>query len=172
MRIRKGFRWSSILAFGIVLCVLLGGFGLLASSADAQTKKSRKTQHTTVRRSKSVHARTASLKKKKRYYRRSRRVRGQKAPTAERISEIQSALAKDGSFTGDPNGKWDSATTDAMKRFQAGHGLNPTGKLDALSLQRLGLGSATAGLAPPEPHARTTQTMSDNLPDQGNTRRQ
>jgi peptidoglycan hydrolase-like protein with peptidoglycan-binding domain len=78
-----------------------------------------------------------------------RRERGQKAPAPERISEIQSALAKDGSFSGKPSGKWDSDTIDAMKKFQESHGLNPSGKLDAKTLQKLGLGSQTAGLAPP-----------------------
>ncbi len=80
-----------------------------------------------------------------------RRERGQKAPTSDRISEIQQALAKDGSFTGTPNGKWDNSTVEAMRKFQAGHGLNPSGKLDALTLQRLGLGSQTAGVAAPMP---------------------
>jgi peptidoglycan hydrolase-like protein with peptidoglycan-binding domain len=80
-----------------------------------------------------------------------RRERGQTAPAPERISEIQQALAKDGSFTGTPSGKWDDSTVEAMKKFQAGHGLSPTGKLDALSLQKLGLGSQTAGVAAPMP---------------------
>jgi peptidoglycan hydrolase-like protein with peptidoglycan-binding domain len=80
-----------------------------------------------------------------------RRERGQQAPAPERISEIQQALAKDGSFTGVPNGKWDDSTADAMRKFQGSHGLNPTGKLDALSLQKLGLGSQTAGIAAPMP---------------------
>ena len=83
--------------------------------------------------------------------RHSRRQPGQKAPTSDRVSEIQTALAKDGSFNGTANGKWDDDTTGAMRKFQAAHGLNPTGKLDALTLQKLGLGSQTAGLAAPTP---------------------
>src|SRR5271168_5070623 len=43
-----------------------------------------------------------------------RRQPGQKAPAPDRISEIQTALAKDGSFSANPNGKWDPATVDAM----------------------------------------------------------
>jgi len=80
-----------------------------------------------------------------------RRERGQTAPAPERISEIQQALAKDGSFTGTPNGKWDDSTAEAMRKFQGSHGLNPSGKLDALTLQKLGLGSQTAGIAAPMP---------------------
>lgn len=75
--------------------------------------------------------------------------RGQTAPTPDRISEIQQALGKDGSFTATPNGKWDDATVEAIKRFQTAKGLNPSGKLDAPTLQKLGLGSQTAGVAAP-----------------------
>ncbi len=80
-----------------------------------------------------------------------RRERGQKAPTKDRIQEIQAALAREGAYQGEPNGKWDAASIEAMKRFQASHGLNPTGKLDAPSLQKLGLGSEIAGRAAPRP---------------------
>jgi len=83
--------------------------------------------------------------------RHSKKVKGQAAPTPERISEIQEALAKKGVFAGTPTGKWDDSTADAMKQFQSAHGLTPTGKLDALTLQKLGLGSETAGLAAPTP---------------------
>jgi len=60
-------------------------------------------------------------------------------------------LAKDGSYGGKPNGKWDDSTVDAMKKFQVSHGLNPSGKLDAKTLQHLGLGSQTTGVAAPQP---------------------
>jgi peptidoglycan hydrolase-like protein with peptidoglycan-binding domain len=78
------------------------------------------------------------------------------APTPERISEIQQALAKNGAFAGEPSGKWDDSTVDAMRKYQTAHGLNPTGKLDALTLRQLGLGSPTAGVAPPTPMVRTS----------------
>ena len=55
---------------------------------------------------------------------RSRKDLGQKAPTTERVSEIQQALAKDGSYSGTPNGQWDGSTVDAMRKFQSTHGLN------------------------------------------------
>jgi peptidoglycan hydrolase-like protein with peptidoglycan-binding domain len=78
-----------------------------------------------------------------------RKERGQTAPTGDRISEIQQALSKNGSFSGTANGKWDDPTVQAMKKFQGAHGLNPSGKLDAPTLQKLGLGSQTAGVAAP-----------------------
>lgn len=72
-------------------------------------------------------------------------------PSSNRIDQIQQALARDGFYPGDPSGRWDSQTTDAMKGFQQAHGLSPTGKIDATTLQELGLGSDIAGLAPPRP---------------------
>jgi peptidoglycan hydrolase-like protein with peptidoglycan-binding domain len=81
------------------------------------------------------------------------RVRGQAVPTPERIGEIQSALAKSGAYQGDPSGKWDDNTAQAMKHFQQVNGLSPTGKLNAPTLQKLGLGSEVAGRAAPRPEA-------------------
>jgi peptidoglycan hydrolase-like protein with peptidoglycan-binding domain len=78
-------------------------------------------------------------------------VRGQAAPTPDRITEIQTALGKSGAYKGDPSGKWDGDSVDAMKRFQQQNGISPSGKLDAQTLQKLGLGSDIAGRAAPRP---------------------
>lgn len=86
----------------------------------------------------------------------------QKAPTPERITEIQQALAKNGAFAGTPNGKWDDSTVEAMKNFQETHGLNPSGKLDAKTLQQLGLGSPTSGVAPPAPLVSSSSRLNVN----------
>lgn len=134
MRVRKATRLTLMLLAAASLGVSAAAAGQSGQMATPQTPK----HH-----SKSSHGHT--------YRRASRREHGQKAPAPDRISEIQTALAKDGSFAGTPNGKWDATTVDAMKKFQDTHGLSPTGKLDAKTLQKLGLGSQTAGLAPPLP---------------------
>ncbi len=78
-------------------------------------------------------------------------------PTADRIKEIQTALQREGAYQGEPNSKWDTASVEAMKKYQDANGLSPTGKIDAMTLQKLGLGSETAGkgapvaAAPPSP---------------------
>ena len=89
------------------------------------------------------------------------KVKGQAAPTPDRIKEIQTALQKDGSYEGTPTGKWDAATMDAMKKYQDKKGLNPTGKIDAVTLNKLGLGSGTAGKAAPVPAASTSASPAD-----------
>ena len=43
------------------------------------------------------------------------RPRVQTAPTRERIVEIQEALAREGFYSGKPSGKWDPATSEAMR---------------------------------------------------------
>jgi peptidoglycan hydrolase-like protein with peptidoglycan-binding domain len=121
--------------------LLAAGLGMFASSAQAQSPAPKTTSS---KAGASAHGKRKSKKS-------NRRERGQKAPTPDRISEIQQALAKDGSFAGKPNGKWDVSTIEATRKFQEAHGLNPSGKLDAKTLQQLGLGSQTAGVAAPMP---------------------
>jgi Putative peptidoglycan binding domain len=81
----------------------------------------------------------------------SRGVQLPKGPTPDRISEIQSALARGGYYQGEPNGKWDDNTVAAMQKFQSANGIDATGKIDAPSLQKLGLGSDIAGVSAPRP---------------------
>lgn len=79
--------------------------------------------------------------------------RPQTAPTRARIIQIQQALAREGFYSGKPSGRWDAKTTQAMKGFQTSKGLTATGRLGALSLQSLGMGSEVAGKAAPLPVA-------------------
>src|SRR5258708_25205904 len=135
MRLRKATCLASTL-------LLAAGLGVFANSAQAQSAPKKK--NSSSKAGSATHGKRTSRKS-------SRRERGQKAPAPDRISEIQQALAKDGSFAGKPNGKWDDSTIEATRKFQEAHGLNPSGKLDAKTLQQLGLGSGTAGIPPPLP---------------------
>jgi len=148
MRTRKAIHLALTL-------LLAAGPGVFANSIQAQTATPRKTTSPKARNA--SHGRKSSRRS-------SRRERGQKVPTADRISEIQKALAKDGSFMGTPNGKWDDSTIEATRKFQEAHGLNPTGKLDAKTLQQLGLGSQTAGVAPPVPPVSSSSLQNATPP--------
>jgi peptidoglycan hydrolase-like protein with peptidoglycan-binding domain len=108
---------------------------------------------------------SSTAKKKKRVSAKSKRkpkVKGQAAPTPDRIKEIQAALQKDGSYQGEPTGKWDAGTTEAMKKYQEKNGFSPTGKIDALSLNKLGLGSGTAGKGAPVPAASSSASPANS----------
>ncbi len=112
--------------------------------------------HTSTTHSDSARTKSSSRTSSKK---RTKKVKGQAAPTPERINEIQEALAKKGVFSGTPTGQWDDSTVEAMKKFQSSNRLNPSGKLDALTLQKLGLGSETAGLAAPTPPPNSSNRL-------------
>src|SRR5437762_13998351 len=99
MRVRKA---SNV---GLTL-FLAAGLGVFASTAQAKAAAPKK----------AASSKASSASHGKRSRRSSRRERGQKAPAPDRISEIQQALAKDGSFTGKPNGKWDASTIEEIGR--------------------------------------------------------
>jgi hypothetical protein len=65
---------------------------------------------------------------------------GQKVPTRDRYIEIQEALKDAGYFSGAANGTWGPASIEALQKFQTDEGLQPTGKIDSLTLIRLNLG--------------------------------
>lgn len=147
---------QSKLSRGILTAVAVGSLALpAAASAPARKQTGQKTAKSSSATKTSAKNTSGSASKsskgKKSISRKSKKVRGQAAPTPERIGEIQSALARNGLYSGESSGKWDDSTSEAMKKFQSAHGLNPTGKFDALTLQKLGLGSETAGLGAPTP---------------------
>jgi len=142
----------------ILAAVAAGTLSVPAVAAQGTASQAKKPLHKSSSGTNSTHSTsstkgksTGSSSSKSSSRKKTKKVKGQAAPTPERISEIQDALAKRGEFAGTPNGKWDDSTVDAMKKFQSSHGLTPSGKLDALTLQKLGLGSETAGLAAPTP---------------------
>lgn len=167
MRLQLGKRNLS----GIILAALAAGTWSLPAAAapqndPAQTQKPAQSPSSASNTANPPKTSTTSSfarsHRKSSAKRRSKKVKGQAAPTPERISEIQQALATKGAFDGTPNGKWDDSTVAAMKRFQSSIGLTPTGKLDALTLQKLGLGSETAGLAPPNPPPNSANRLRNN----------
>jgi peptidoglycan hydrolase-like protein with peptidoglycan-binding domain len=74
----------------------------------------------------------------------------QKAPSPERYKEIQQALASKGYLQPEASsGVWDNSSVSALKKFQEDQSLEPSGKLDSLSLIALGLGPRHAEPPPP-----------------------
>ena len=65
---------------------------------------------------------------------------GQQVPTRERYMEIQQALISRGYLAAPPTGIWGPQSIEALKKFQASQNLEPSGKLDSLTLIALGLG--------------------------------
>jgi peptidoglycan hydrolase-like protein with peptidoglycan-binding domain len=149
-----------VMHLGLALFVTAGS-GVFAKAGAQQAQPSSTKTKTSAKTSTSSSSGKSSHKSTKKTSSR-RKEKGQMAPTPDRISTIQEALAKDGSFTNTPNGKWDDSTVEAMKKFQGAHGLNPSGKLDALTLEKLGLGSQTAGIAEPVAPPNSTSRLTNS----------
>lgn len=124
----------------VVAAALIGSAGLLgATTAPPKSTKSKHHPVKHVASSRGVRkpgARTAATRHPARSTWRS----VQTQPTPERYREIQGALAKKGYLHGEPTGKWDDESADALRRFQHDQNLEASGKLDSLSLIALGLG--------------------------------
>src|SRR5207244_11316535 len=69
----------------------------------------------------------------------------QLAPHPDRYNEIQRALAAKGYLKAAPSGVWDNESADALRHFQQDQNLEPTGKLNSMSLIALGLGPKHEG---------------------------
>ena len=148
----------------LILAALAVGSLTLPAAGAAQTTSASKASHKTATGSAAAKSTTGTAKKRsgksgKSSSRRGKRVKGQAAPTVDRVNEIQGALAKNGAYSGTPSGKWDGSTVEAMKKFQSTHGLNPTGRMDALTLEKLGLGSETAGMGVPTPPPNSSNRL-------------
>lgn len=114
-------------------------------SKQAAAAKQSKGSSKAARRSASTRKSTAKTTRQ----RTSRRV-GQQAPTRERYAEIQQALIAHGYLNSPATGVWGPESVEALRRFQQDHSLEPSGKLNALTLIALGLGPNRAShLRPP-----------------------
>jgi len=74
----------------------------------------------------------------------------QTRPSRERYLQIQQALVKAGFDPGVVDGVWGPNSEDALQDFQEARGLEPTGRIDALSLIQLGLGPQYETPEPPK----------------------
>jgi hypothetical protein len=67
---------------------------------------------------------------------------------AERATQIQTALIKQGYLSGEPTGAWDAQTVSAMQKLQGDNGWQTKITPDSRALIKLGLGPTQASAAP------------------------
>ena len=77
----------------------------------------------------------------------------QMSPSTDRYKEIQNALVARGFLNAeDATGNWNQTSIEGLKRFQSQQNLDPSGKIDSLSLIALGLGpKRDPVVVPPKP---------------------
>ena len=81
------------------------------------------------------------------------------AMPAERATQIQTALIKQGYLTGEPTGTWDAQSISAMQKLQADNGWQSKVTPDSRALIKLGLGPETPGGTDASNTIATTQTQ-------------
>jgi hypothetical protein len=168
-RLKAASGWPSIIGWlALVSCFFLPVIALgqadttSHSSTDKKSASSAKTRstshsvashtssatHSTTQRKTSAVASSRSGKGKR--SRSKRTARGQQKIDPQRAEEIQEALVREHYMTGEPTGKWDQSSEDALRRYQADHGWQSKTVPDSRALISLGLGPNHDHLLNPE----------------------
>jgi peptidoglycan hydrolase-like protein with peptidoglycan-binding domain len=129
------------------------------------TKNSKKQANSVKSESKASNAAHRSNKKS-----RKTRARGQKNIDGERARQIQEALVREHYMSGSPTGKWDDATQQAMRRYQAAQGWQSKSVPDSRALIRLGLGPDHGHLLNPESAMTTEPQLPHGTPATASSR--
>ena len=132
----KTYRFGAV-SVTVLLSAMLA-FAGTTSSEKPSANPTAKVQNT------SHHLRHASKKTRK------KRVRGQKAIDSDRVRQIQEALIREHYLKGEPSGKWDASTQQALHRYQSDQGWQSKTVPDSRALIRLGLGPDSEHLLNPE----------------------
>jgi hypothetical protein len=141
-------RWA-----GAILCGLLCLAVQVSAAADASTKNppsSSPAHPVSVKKSKRKPSTRSSSGKHSRGKSKGKRKRGQQAIDSPRARQIQEALIRQHYMEGEPSGKWDATTQDALRRYQTAQGWQSKTVPDSRALIKLGLGPSTDGLLNPE----------------------
>jgi peptidoglycan hydrolase-like protein with peptidoglycan-binding domain len=122
-------------------------FWCTASAATtAQPSKSSSTSHKSSKSSKSG-KKTGSKSGKKSA---KSSAHGQHTIDPERTTQIQEALIREHYLNGEPTGKWDPSTKDALAKYQEANGWQTKSLPDSRALIKLGLGPDKKGLLNPD----------------------
>lgn len=136
-----------------LLCVMALWATLAQAGSTARNNSARSDKASVRRVSKTSHSSHSRkfLKRSKTH-----RSRGQQAIQDDRARDIQEALIREKYMSGEPSGKWDQATKDAMARYQSDNGWQTKSLPDSRALIKLGLGPSHQDILNPETAAIST----------------
>ena len=164
MSLRLSLRILQSLAIMMVGVVLAAAATATTTSATTKSTKSTKSSSNSHKSSSSSsHRSSKSSSKSKKKTLAKATSHGQHGIDEERTREIQQALVREHYLSGEPTGLWDSATKDALTRYQAEKGWQTKALPDSRALIKLGLGPDKKGLLNPDtavmssPHELGTQ---------------
>jgi len=143
-------RWSCAALCGLLCLGVTPGAAVTDASATSDGTKSSSAHPASLKHDKHKHSAHSSTGKPSRGKTRGKRKRGQQAIDSPRARQIQEALIRQRYMEGEPSGKWDAATQDALRRYQSDQGWQSKTVPDSRALIKLGLGPSTDGLLNPE----------------------
>lgn len=141
---------------GGAICALLLVWGLAVPASAVDTSSAKKT--TSASSTTAQKSTTKSKSSSKRRRKKSSRLHGQQKIDSQRTQEIQEALIREHYLNGEATGKWNQATEDALRRYQADHGWQSKTVPDSRALIKLGLG-------PSKDHLLNPDTAMTTVPD-------
>lgn len=149
-------RRSLITALAVAAVSLLWVSTAAATTPTKSQQVSKSTHSGKVHRTKSKSKRRGSWKK-----------RGQQDIDGQRATSIQEALIREKYLDGEPTGKWDDRTKQAMLKYQEDNGWQTKVLPDSRAIIKLGLGPSNEGLINPDT-AATAMSTSSALPPEKN----
>ena len=178
--IRENWKFAGVLAAAVLCCSVV--FAQSDSTASKSTSSKTAKTSTTHKSSKPSSSSTSHSAKSKtaktnstssstssRRGKKSKKTakRGQEKIDSGRTQQIQEALIRQHYLSGEPTGKWDAATEDALRKFQGDNGWQNKTVPDSRALIKLGLGPSHDHLLNPE-SAMTTVPETPSTPTASN----
>jgi peptidoglycan hydrolase-like protein with peptidoglycan-binding domain len=139
--LRFNFRFLRLLAIAVSSLLL----AIPSTASSTKTSSSASKTHKSAKSGKSSNKSSKSKKKSGKSA-----SHGQKGIDQERTRQIQEALIREHYLQGEPTGKWDESTKDALAKFQEANGWQTKSVPDSRALIKLGLGPDKKGLLNPD----------------------
>ena len=133
--LRLTLRLNLRIPYAVVICVISLLLNSSATVATSQTKSNKSGKHHSGKSTKKSTKATSH---------------GQRGIDQKRTRAIQQALIHEHYLSGEPTGKWDQDTKDALVRYQAENGWQTKVTPDSRALIKLGLGPDKTGLLNPD----------------------
>jgi len=149
-----------ILQSAAIAATLLMAIGATAATGSGKHTKTSCKTHSSFKSGKSSNKssnhKSASAKSGKKGRSSKSASKGQSGIDSERTTQIQQALIREHYLSGEPTGKWDQSTKDALVKFQEDNGWQTKSVPDSRALIKLGLGPDKKGLLNPDTAAMMT----------------
>ena len=141
---------NRIVQFVFVFCVALMFAGVTSATTTTTSKPQPKHPQASIHSSPKHSSSSSHHSKHSGSAKAAAKAHGQHGIDGDRTREIQTALIREHYLTGEPSGKWDQSTKDALTKFQADNGWQTKITPDSRALIKLGLGPDHKGLLNPD----------------------